>query len=153
MCPSRLSPELTQKEKPDMRLILTFAATFIWTLASACSVSGPASDGARDGQVYFLTSNRSEVVVIDGESPQHLPNREAMAAYQQGYSHMLNTSWSSAIAAYDEADRLKPGVASFTTPEAQPTCMPFPDGTQAVVCICDEINQSPRSIATENGDI
>ena len=31
--------------------------------------------------------------------------------------------------------------------------MLFPDGTQAVVYICDEINQSPRSIATENGDI
>ena len=31
--------------------------------------------------------------------------------------------------------------------------LPFPDGAQAVVYICDEINQSPRSIATENGDI
>ena len=96
-----------------MRSILTFAIAFIWAVVSACSVAGPANDGARDGQVYFLTPNRSEVVVIGGESPQNLTNREAIAAYQRGYSHMLNARWSSAIAAYDEASRLQPGVASL----------------------------------------
>ena len=69
--------------------------------------------GARGGQVYFPTPNRSEVVVIDWESPQNLPNREAIAAYQQGYSHMLNARWSSATAAFDEANRLQPDVASL----------------------------------------
>ena len=38
---------------------------------------------------------------------------KAIAAYRQGYERRLGEEWFSAVAAYDEATRLQPGVAGL----------------------------------------
>ena len=52
-------------------------------------------------------------MIIDRGLPDGLTYPAARAAYSQGYSHMLDTAWFSAIAAYDEAIRIQPNVAGL----------------------------------------
>ena len=53
------------------------------------------------------------MVTIDRGLPNGLTDPAESAAYVQGYSHMLDASWFSAIAAYDEAIRIQPDVAGL----------------------------------------
>ena len=55
----------------------------------------------------------AQIQVIDRELPAGLTDPAASAAYDQGYSHMRETSWFAAIAAYDEAIRIQPEVAGL----------------------------------------
>ena len=80
--------------------------------ALACSAGAP-SDETPGGQDYIPTPDRSQVVIIDRGLPDGLTDPAASAAYQQGYSHMLDATWFAAIAAYDEAIRIQPEVAGL----------------------------------------
>ena len=81
-------------------------------LALACGARAP-SDETLVRQDYIPTPDRSQVQVIDRERPAGLTDSAASAAYQQGYTHMREEAWFSAIAAYDEAMRIKPEVAGL----------------------------------------
>ena len=78
-------------------------------LALACGTGAP-SDETLGRQDHIPTPDRSQIQVIDRELPAGLTDPAASAAYDQGYSHMRETSWFAAIAAYDEAIRLQPEV-------------------------------------------
>ena len=80
--------------------------------ALACSAGAP-SDETLSRQDYIPTPDRSQVVIIDRGLPDGLTDPAASAAYTQGYSHMLDAAWFSAIAAYDEAIRIQPDVAGL----------------------------------------
>ena len=93
---------------------LSILATMMMTLvlALACG-AGPPSDETIDGQDQLPTPDRSRVQVIDPELPNGLTDPEAASAYQQGYMHMREAAWFSAIAAYDEAILIQPDVAGL----------------------------------------
>ena len=64
-------------------------------------------------QDYIPTPDRAQVVIIDRGLPDGLTDPAASAAYEQGYSHMLDAAWFAAIVAYDEAIRIQPDVAGL----------------------------------------
>ena len=92
-----------------MRAIKLGSVVVTLALALACGARVP-SDETRGRQDIIPTPDRSQVQVIDRELPAGLTDPAASAAYDQGYSHMRETSWFAAIAAYDEAIRLQPEV-------------------------------------------
>ena len=81
-------------------------------LVLPCTAETPSEEtlGRHD---YIPTPDRSQVVIIDRGLPDGLTDPAASAAYVQGYSHMLDAAWFSAIAAYDEAIRIQPEVAGL----------------------------------------
>ena len=81
-------------------------------LTLACGAGGPANQtlGRQDP---IPTPDRSQVQVIDDETPAGLNDADAISAYQQGYAHMRAAAWFSAIAAYDEAIRIQPAVSGL----------------------------------------
>ena len=81
-------------------------------LALACSAGAP-SDETLGRQDNIPTPDRSRAQIIDREPPTGLTDPTARAAYEQGYSHMREAAWFSAIAAYDEAIRIQPEVAGL----------------------------------------
>ena len=60
------------------------------------------------------------MVIIDQGLPDGLTDPAASAAYVQGYSHMLDAAWFSAIAAHDEAIRIQPDVAGLYEARSTP---------------------------------
>ena len=81
-------------------------------LTLACTAETP-SEQPLGIQGNIPTPDRSQVVIIDQGLPDGLTDPAASAAYVQGYSHMLDAAWLSAIAAYDEAIRIQPDVAGL----------------------------------------
>ena len=99
----------------------TFARGYGWILvAAALLVStalscGPPGSGdeSRSRREHIPTPDRSQIQVIDQATPAGLTDTAAIAAYQQGYSHMRVAAWFAALAAYDEALRIQPHVAGL----------------------------------------
>ena len=89
---------------------MTIVATLL--VALACS-DNPPSEQALSPADHIPTPDQSQVQIIDEDPPDGLDNTDAMCAYQQGYAHMREATWFSAIAAYDEAIRIEPGVSSL----------------------------------------
>ncbi len=81
-------------------------------LTLACGAGGP-GDATLGRQDAIPTPDRSQVQVIDDETPAGLTDADAISAYQQGYAHMRAAAWFSAIAAYDEAIRIQPAVSGL----------------------------------------
>ena len=79
----------------------------------ACGTGGP-GDETLDRQDPIPTPDRSQVQVIDDETPARLTDADAISAYQQSYAHMRAAAWFSAIAAYDEAIRIQPAVSGLS---------------------------------------
>ena len=95
-----------------MKAIKFGSATVTLLLALACTGRTP-SDETLGRQDCIPTPDRSQVVIIDRGLPDGLTDPAASTAYSQGYSHMLDAAWFSAIAAYDEAIRIQPEVAGL----------------------------------------
>ena len=95
-----------------MRAIKLGSVIVMLAMALACSAGAP-SDETLGRQDYIPTPDRSQVVIIDQGFPNGLTDPAGSAAYVQGYSHMLDAAWFSAIAAYDETIRIQPGVAGL----------------------------------------
>ena len=95
---------------PDHVWIVAVTTTLLVRLA--CSASLP-SKQASDPRDHFPTPDRSRVQAIDDEVPAGLTDADAISAYQQGYTHMREAAWFSAIAAYDEAIRIEPNVSGL----------------------------------------
>ena len=74
-------------------------------LALACGAGEPDPE-TLSGQDPIPTPDRSQVQIIDDETPAGLTDADAINAYQQGYAHMHAAAWFSAIAAYDDAIRI-----------------------------------------------
>ena len=81
-------------------------------LTLACGAEGPSNE-TLPRQDPIPTPDRSQVQVIDDETPAGLTDADAISAYQQGYAHMRAAAWFSAIAAYDEAIRIEPAVSGL----------------------------------------
>ena len=73
----------------------------------------PFANGNVDLRKHIPTPDRSQVQVIDRELPTGLTDTAASDEYDQGYIHMREAAWFSAIAAYDEAIRIQPEVAGL----------------------------------------
>ena len=67
----------------------------------------------RTPNVHLPTPDRSQVKVIDDDIPAGLTDEDVIAAFRQGYDHMLANQWFAAVAAYNEAVRLQPEVAGL----------------------------------------
>ena len=81
-------------------------------LILACGAGGPSNE-TLERQDPIPTPDRSQVQVIDDETPAGLTAAAAISAYQQGYAHMRAAAWFSAIAAYDEAIRIQPAISGL----------------------------------------
>ena len=81
-------------------------------LTLACGGGRPSNEtlGRQDP---IPTPDRLQVLVIDDEVPADLSDADAINAYQQGYAHTRAAAWFSAIAAYDEANRIEPTVSGL----------------------------------------
>lgn len=89
-------------------------ASLVATLLVALACSGePANERVSSPTGHLPTPHRSQVQVIEDRVPEGLTDANAISAYQQGYVHMRNAAWFSAIAAYDEAVRIQPDVAGL----------------------------------------
>ena len=78
----------------------------------ACHAETP-HDATRDQSNLLPTPDRSQVMIIAQEVPAELTDPGAVSAYRQGYQHMWDAAWFSAVAAYDEAIRIQPEVAGL----------------------------------------
>ena len=81
-------------------------------LTLACGAGRPDNEtlGRQDP---IPTTDRSQVQVIDDETPAGLTGADAISAYQQGYAYMRAAAWFSAIAAYGEAIRIQTSVSGL----------------------------------------
>ena len=95
-----------------LSILATMMMTLVLALALACG-AGPPTDETIDGQDHLPTPDRAQVQIINPELPNGLTAPEAASAYQQGYMHMREAAWFSAIAAYDEAILIQPDVAGL----------------------------------------
>ncbi len=84
----------------------------VLTTVLACRAGTP-QDEPRHQEISLPTPNRSQVMIIDPDAPSGLTDPKAVSAYRQGYSHMRESAWFAAIAAYNEATRIQPGVAGL----------------------------------------
>ena len=105
------SSEQTMAQRRN-RLSILAAMMMTLVLALACG-AGPPTDETIDGQGHLPTPDRARVQIIDPEPPPGLIDPAAVAAYEQGYSHMRASEWFAATAAYDEAIRIQPEVAGL----------------------------------------
>ena len=78
----------------------------------ACNARSPVGDPASRLNL-IPTPDQSRAQIIDRERPAGLTDPAASAAYDQGYSHMLDAAWFAAIAAYDEAIRIQPEITGL----------------------------------------
>ena len=78
----------------------------------ACNARSPVGDPASRLNL-IPTPDQSRAQIIDRELPAGLTDPAASAAYDQGYSHMLDAAWFAAIAAYDEAIRIQPEITGL----------------------------------------
>ena len=76
-------------------------------MASACNVNAPGGTEPSN-RTQLQTPDSAKVIVVDDQIPPDLTNPDAVAAFQNGYSHVLARQWHSAIAAYHEA-----GLSAF----------------------------------------
>ena len=84
------------------------AAVIVLTISTACS-GGATTNDDKTG-THLPTPDRSQLQIIDSEPPAGLTDLAAVSAYRDGYAHMKASAWWAAIAAYDEAIRIQPGV-------------------------------------------
>ena len=80
-------------------------------MVSACNVNAPGGTEPSN-RAQLQTPDSAKVIVVDDQIPPDLTNPDAVAAFQNGYIHMLARQWHSAIAAYDEAVRQQPDSAA-----------------------------------------
>ena len=107
------SSEQTMAQRRNrLSILATMMMTLVLALALACG-AGPPTDETIDGQDHLPTPDRARVQIIDPEPPPGLIDPAAVAAYEQGYSHMRASEWFAATAAYDEAIRIQPEVAGL----------------------------------------
>lgn len=101
------TPGLANLQQSRIPAVIIALATLL-----ACHAEAPHDETLTrlDG---LPTPDRSHVQIIDQETPRGLTDPAAITAYQQGYSNMKKAAWFSAIAAYDEAIRIQPGVAGL----------------------------------------
>lgn len=106
----------TNGRNQHVRLLLntigTASVVVILLVALACNGNGT-GEQALSQVDHIPTPDRSEVQVIDDDPPSGLTDADAVAAYQQGYVHMREAAWFSAVAAYGEAIRIQPDVAGL----------------------------------------
>ena len=81
-------------------------------IALSCGTGTPSAEPLRP-QDHIPTPDRSQVQIIDDEVPDGLTDADAISAYGQGYGHMREAAWFSAIAAYDEAIGIQPDVSGL----------------------------------------
>ena len=94
-------------KKNGLAPLLIVSAILLACNSAAPDVTHPDQSNA------FPTPDRSEVVIVDPEAPSGLTDFEALSAYRQGYLHMRDAAWFSAIVSYDEAIRIQPEVAGL----------------------------------------
>ncbi len=99
-----------QRQLQNNTSMATIVAALL--MALACSVN-PTSEQASSQGGHIPTPDRSRIQIIDDEVPAGLTDADAISAYQQGYAHMRDAAWFSAIAAYDEAIRIEPEVSGL----------------------------------------
>ena len=94
------------------RLFILATIMTALVLALACG-AGPPTGETIDGQDRLPTPDRARVQIIDPEPPPGLIDPAAVAAYEQGYSHMRASEWFAAIAAHDDDIRIQHEVAGL----------------------------------------
>ena len=61
---------------------------------------------------HLPTRNRAEVIVIGEQAPPDVTSRQAKRFYRDGFRHMRDAEWDSAVAAYSEVIHLHAKAAS-----------------------------------------
>ena len=127
------------------------AAIVALAIAVACGAGAP-SDETLGRQDNIPTPDRSQVQIIDRDLPAGLTDPAASAAYDQGYSHMLDAAWFAAIAAYDEAIPIQPEVPGLY--EARGTAYMYAgqhDDALADYSLAIEINPTDPGLWRQRG--
>lgn len=101
---SRRTPKLTKLLRNQIAVFITASSTLL-----ASSPVAP-YDETRNQLHSHPTPDRSQVQVIDRETPTSLTDPDAISAYHHGYSNMRDAAWFSATTAYYEAIRIRPEV-------------------------------------------
>ena len=116
-----LMPSTNGSHLPRRRGLLQIQAAvavcFLIAMSGCAELTrGPDLPSAR----HHSTPDRSQIVIADDQPPDGLTDPRAVAAYRQGYDHMLDGAWYSAIVAYDEVIRIQPQVAGTYNAKLKP---------------------------------
>ena len=84
----------------------------IFTLVATACASDDSVTLAPPSPDHLATPNRAETIVIDADAPPDVTSRDAKRYYRDGFKHMRNAEWFSAVAAYSEVIHLHPNAAS-----------------------------------------
>ena len=84
----------------------------IFTLAATACTSNESVTLAPPSLEHLATPHRAQAVVIDREAPPDITSRDAKRYHRDGFKHMRNADWFSAVAAYSEVIHRHPKAAS-----------------------------------------
>ena len=105
-----LSPTFPASPMPRITSILTVAITLA-VLTAGCSNADTVTLTTSSPD-HLPTPNRGEVILIGEQAPPDVTSRQAKRFYQNGFRHMQDAEWDSAVAAYSEVIHLHAKAAS-----------------------------------------
>ena len=95
-----------------MNPTVALITALVFTLVATACASNDSVTLAPPAPEHLATPNRAETIVIDANAPLDVTSRDAKRFYRDGFQHMRNAEWFSAVAAYSEVIHLHPNAAS-----------------------------------------